>query len=72
MKFNRGQLALVRETPLRAPARAATAVTIAEYSGAHDDRERPYIVTIDDGPCAGLRLWAAEKELAERPAGRLP
>ena len=29
---------------------------------------KPLVVTIDEGLCAGIRLWAAEREIFERGA----
>lgn len=47
--------------------REAQAVTVRAIPDAVEPR---YMVTLDDGLCAGLRLWAAESELSARRIGK--
>lgn len=58
---------------LLATKRPALEATVREQCALADavviqGEARPYVVTVDEGPCAGLRLWAAERELAQRPS----
>lgn len=74
-RFWRGQAALLlrpANAALKLPARPALEVTVRQHTPIEDavvieGEARPYMVTIDDGPCAGLPLWAAERELTGRP-----
>ena len=33
-----------------------------------EGESKPLVVTVDEGSCAGIRLWAAEREIVERGA----
>ena len=62
-------LAVGRPALLTSPKRAPLQVTVRECLAVADavvieGEPRPYKVTLDEGPCAGLPLWAAERELS--------
>lgn len=66
-------MAVGRPALLTGPKRAPLLVTVREHTPLADaavieGEPRTMMVTLDEGPCAGLRLWAAEREVADRGA----
>lgn len=70
----RGNAAVLLKCPAsaarRLPLRPPLEVTICELFDTPDHVDAidcHYIVTVDDGPYAGMRLWVNETQLMERP-----
>ena len=60
-RFRPGQAAVLKRSALQVTVRQC--VTEADIIAGE---ARPYMVTVDEGACAGLKLWATERELVER------
>lgn len=62
-RFRPGQAAVLKRSTLGVTVRQRVNLAEADII---DGEARPYMVTVDEGACAGLKLWAAERELVER------